>query len=391
MRRLALSVCCSLVVGCVAPAPIPDAGTDAFVLPPPEVNGLDLLLMIDNSGSMAEEQLNLIVELPRLVRALVTGDTDGDGVLERSPVGSLHIGMISSDMGAGPHVGVPTCAQGLGDDGILRSRSRLTTAPCMREYPSGVFDFAGAADETDAFASTLQCVARLSTGGCSFEQQLEAALKAVSPVRASAWTAADYVPPRFVSADGEAEAMAGQADGPNAGFVRPESALAILLLTDEEDCSVRDYGLFVTADPRFMSVPLNLRCDTFGEPQQGVVHPVVRYVDGFIGLRRDPRLVVFSAIAGIPPNTETNADLGDFDAILEDPMMAARHNAMGTNLEPSCSTENGVAYPPIRMVSTARGLAARGARVSLSSICEISFEPAIDRFLVSLEAVFPPR
>jgi hypothetical protein len=130
---------------------------------------------------MAEEQANLIAELPRLVRVLATGDVNGDGAADFMPPESLHVGFVSTDMGAGPSRGVPTCAAGLGDDGILRSRSRVTTAPCMATYPSGVFEFART-DDASAFAATLGCVADLGTGGCGFEQQLEAGLKAVTPI-----------------------------------------------------------------------------------------------------------------------------------------------------------------------------------------------------------------
>lgn len=349
------------------------------------VDNVDLLFEIDNSNSMAEEQANLILELPRLVRVLSSGDRDEDGMRDFNPVKSLHVGIITSDMGAGPNTGVPTCARGLGDDGILRSRSRLTTAPCMATYPSAVFEFdRERGDNPGDFAATVGCVANIGTGGCGFEQQLESALKALTPISASAWTRPGYAPPRFLSADGAPDAVAGNADGPNMGFLRPNSALAVVLVTDEEDCSVRDYNLFVTGDPRFMSVPLNLRCNTFGDPAMGIIYPVDRYVNGFLGLRADPNLLIFSAITGIPPETESLAAAGNYAGILANGNMIPRPNAMGTNLEPSCQTVNGVAYPPIRIVQTAAGLAAAGAAVSISSICSSSFQPAIDGIIAKI-------
>jgi len=81
------------------------------------VDNVDMLLMIDNSNSMAEEQVNLIEELPRLVQVLASGDRNADGTRDFNPVRSLHVGIITSDLGAGPNTGVPTCARGLGDDG----------------------------------------------------------------------------------------------------------------------------------------------------------------------------------------------------------------------------------------------------------------------------------
>ncbi|MFN9811335.1 MAG: hypothetical protein ACK6CU_17085, partial [Deltaproteobacteria bacterium] len=361
---------------------------DAGTVPP--ASGLDLLFMIDSSNSMAEEQAALIRDLPRLLQLLSSGDRDGNGVPDFNPIGSIHVGVVTSDLGAGPNTGVPTCGRGLGDDGILRSRSRSATGGCMATYPSGVLEFDRERDNSAMFASTVGCVADIGTGGCGFEQQLESALKALTPMSASAWSRPGYSPPRFVSADGVPDSVAGQADGPNTGFVRPNSALAVVLVTDEEDCSVRDYGLFVSGDPRFMSVPLNLRCNAFGDPAMGLIHPIDRYVNGFLGLRRDPNHLIFSAVTGIPPETEPAPGAApDFWAILANPNMIPRPNAMGTNLEPSCSTVNGVAYPPIRIVQTAAGLSAAGASVSLSSICSNDFGPAIERIVASIAVAFP--
>src|SRR5687768_8730806 len=61
---------------------------------------VDLLFVIDNSGSMAEEQVKLNAQLPRLVQVLTTGDFDGtpnaDGQLDFKPVGSLRLGVVST-------------------------------------------------------------------------------------------------------------------------------------------------------------------------------------------------------------------------------------------------------------------------------------------------------
>jgi len=370
------------LVGCDEPAPTdactPRSWREVFV-GSEHIDTLDVLFMIDNSGSMAEEQVQFIEQLPRFVGELAAGDRDDDGTRDFTPVRSLHIGVITSDLGAGPNIGVPTCAEGLGDDGILRSRSRVTSTPCMGTYPSGVFAFARDTDDTVAFAAGVGCVANLGTGGCGFEQQLEASLKALTPIAPHPWTQEGYAPPRFVSPEGVPDSAGGQADGANSGFLRSNSVLAVVLLTDEEDCSLRDYGLLVTSEPRFMGVPLNLRCHTFGEPATGIVQPVQRYVDGFLGLRRDPRSLVFSAIAGIPPEAEPPpGSTPDFDAVLASPGMAQRPNAVGPNLEPPCPTVNGVAYPPVRIVETAAALHERGAAVSLSSICVGDFRPAFD-------------
>src|SRR5262245_43256608 len=43
------------------------------------IDKIDLLFMVDNSGSMKEEQDALRAELPKLITVLTTGDRDSDG------------------------------------------------------------------------------------------------------------------------------------------------------------------------------------------------------------------------------------------------------------------------------------------------------------------------
>ena len=231
--------------------------------------------------------------------------------------------------------------------------------------------------DSTSFASTLSCVANLGTAGCAFEQQLEAPLKALTPENPEAWTRAGYTPARFYDAEsGLPGILPGHGGGVNGGFLRPNSTLALVVLSDEEDCSVSDYSLFGT-DSRFSSVPANLRCNTYRN-DPSIVYSTSRYVEGFLGLRRDPSQLVFAVIAGIPPETESAAAAGDFASVLSHPNMAPRADASGAMLEPSCSTANGLAFPPIRMVEVASGLAAQGASVSVSSICNASFGLAIN-------------
>ena len=83
-----------------------------------EVDKIDLLLMIDSSGSMADKQQVLAQAVPDLVKRLVSpvcvDDTDraidpqpqpgkecpGGSVREFEPILDIHIGIISSSLGA---------------------------------------------------------------------------------------------------------------------------------------------------------------------------------------------------------------------------------------------------------------------------------------------------
>src|SRR6185295_7150212 len=83
-----------------------------------EVRNLDLLFVVDDSGSMKEEQASLQRELPHMIERLTTGDIDGDGDADQLPIDELHLGVVSSDMGLVGISGIDKC-EGLGDDGLL--------------------------------------------------------------------------------------------------------------------------------------------------------------------------------------------------------------------------------------------------------------------------------
>jgi hypothetical protein len=327
---------------------------------------VDLLFMVDNSNSMAEEQESLAMQFEGLVGDLSRGDldpaVDADGDGDRNdlgddfpPVGSLHVGVVTSDMGTGGF-NVMTCSDepNFGDDGILRTRGNTGIDGCRAEYPS-FLEFS-ARESVPAFARDVGCVARAGTGGCGFEQPLEAVLKAVTPSTCTdPWCTFGM-------------ASRGHADGANDGFLRPDSVLAIVLLTDEEDCSVVDPDLFNSSSTRY-SGELNLRC--FLNPTAS--HPISRYVEGLLATRESPDSLVFGVIAGVPPDLAG----APFDEILDAPLMQEVIDpTMLTRLRPSCNVPGrGIAFPPRRLVSVARDLEAAGASSVVQSICDEDFSP----------------
>jgi hypothetical protein len=336
------------------------------------VDEVDLLFMVDNSNSMAEEQESLTEQLPRLVRILASGDRNGDGQLDFTPVRSLHIGIVSSDMGTAGF-NVPTCTGGtfgarFGDDGVLLNRSR-----CSGTFPR-IFEFMRGGD-ADAFARDVACVATLGTGGCGFEQQLEAVLKALSPSTPQPWTIDGYVPPVFF------DNTYGHADRENRGFVRENSALAIILLSDEEDCSAADPDVYNPMSPRYGGTDPNLRCFMFPT----VAHPVERYVrgvdgrSGLLGLRRNPNLLIFAGIVGVPVESVPDPENVDYDAILRHPLMQEEIDpTMPTRLRPSCNVpRRGIAFPPRRIVEVAKGIQAAGGQATIQSICQADYSGAL--------------
>ncbi|MCS6857241.1 MAG: hypothetical protein NZM37_05980 [Sandaracinaceae bacterium] len=364
------NACLERELGPVTPCTRSAVGQTIQITP---VDTVDLLLMVDNSGSMREEQMKLTREIPRIVRILASGDLDEDGREDFTPVRSMHVGIISSDMGSGPVTGIGTCRPGLGDDGRLLNRCPTGDGTTIFRFDRGM--------DPNAFAETIRCASTLGITGCGFEQQLEAVLKALSPSSPQSWTRPNYQPPRFVAPDGITQNQVGHGDGANRGFIRENSVLAILMLTDEEDCSLMNYRLMeIHRGPR-----INVACDSNGDarPERGFVFPVERYVEGYLGLRRSPNLLVFSAITGIPLNAEDSAERGEYSAILDRPDMqhVVDETRMPIDFRPACESPDGFAIPARRILQVAAGLAQAGVAVSVSSICAPSFERAVSRII----------
>jgi hypothetical protein len=381
--------------GSLSPAPdaslaTPDAtpGLD----PCRRIRNVDLLFVVDNSGSMSEEQASLAREFPKLVRALASGDRDADGKEDFPPVEDLHLGVVSSDMGLPGIPGIPGC-DGLGGNGILNRVPDPMLADCETEYPK-FLGYAAGNDDPDAIARDFACLASLGTAGCGFEQQLEAGLKAL-------WPADD--PSIGFLGDGMGAGKTGHAGAENGDFLRPDkgpdiSIVAIVVVTDEEDCSSHDLTHFTPAlfldpndpaDAMLLAQDLNLRC--YHNPAN--LHPVSRYVNGYRALRKGlEQLVVFAAIAGVPPdlvNAEALAqvDFGNgterdafYAGVLADPRMAevpdpSKPPGEGA-LTPSCDVaDRGLAYPPRRITQVAEAFGENGI---VQSICQKDFGPAVD-------------
>lgn len=330
---------------------------------------VDLLFIVDDTRSMVEEQTSLVGEIPGLVQALTSGDSNRDGRPDFSPVHSLHLGVVSADMGTGASV-IPTCSGGFGDDGILRA----TGTTCAGPHPSGIFEFTAPGDAT-AFASSFACVVATGTNGCGFRQTLEAGLKALSPASPTSWTRVGYVPPVFRGGT----SGHGGPGGPNDGFLRPASVLAIMVVSNVDDCSSANDAIYGLDSPAFNGVDLNLRCHAFA----GELQSPQRYADGLLGLRSSASMLVFHVLGGMPPSD----DGMDPSVILGDPQMTETVDPSNPGLLiPACVSSGGRATPARRLITLAQQLAAAGASTSASSICASDYAPAFSRLVADIGA-----
>ena len=223
-------------------------------------NKLDVLFVVDNSVSMADKQSILEASLPRFIKRLVNptcvdaqgkptaqqptsgGAACATGKRELTPVTDMHLGVISTSLGA--HGG-SVCAAGQAGD-TLDDHAQLL--PSLRtgvaSYNSSgyaSFDTAGVtglADPAAIISSVQGMVSAAGEHGCGYEAPLEAMYRFLvdpePPVNVTLDTASNTTTPGAINT-----ALLVQ----RASFLRPDSAVAIVILSDESDCSIRDDGV----------------------------------------------------------------------------------------------------------------------------------------------------
>jgi len=354
-----------------------DSGSsdDGTTMPIPTERAVDILFVIDNSGSMGEEQAKLASSIEALVSTL-----DGAAM----PV-DYRIGVTTTDNGN------PWCGTTSPEAGSLRAtscRSRPTEFTFNGAVVIEAFDDACAAlcpeeladleisdgkpwidvqnttgtSNVDAVVDSLRCMLPQGIDGCGFESQLESTWKAVG---------------RF-DAVGDA----------SFGFHRPGALLAVMIISDETDCSYnQDVGesIFLPdGDRTFWSDPTaasptsavcwnaGMACTELGDgtldcvsqdfdldgntgasPAEAVLHPVKRYIDTLVA-----EGAFVSGIYGV------GLDGSAVFRTSDDPQY---QNDFGIGA--GCESENGKAVPPGRMREVVTALDGSG-----TSICAGGFE-----------------
>ncbi len=179
---------------------------------PPEVcSKMDILFVIDDSGSMAEEQGNLGQNFPQFINVL-DEYMAADGLLDYriavTTTGRDLDYVIDPSQGLPIPIPIPPLPMSeSGDNGVMRQECGMTNRWI---------------DRTDGnVSSTFSCVANVGTGGPSLEMPLYTTQLALG----------DRI-----------------SDGTNAGFLREDALLAVVILTDEDDCSRTDNNFTIGND-----------------------------------------------------------------------------------------------------------------------------------------------
>jgi hypothetical protein len=300
----------------------------------------DILFVIDDSPSMGEEQETLRRTFPAFVDVL----RDIEGGLP-----DVHIAVVSSDVGIGDNAS-GGCA-GDGDDGNFRL-GVTDDCPSIASGTSYLVDAPRpGGDRYRNYTGTLEdafsCIADLGDRGCGFEHHLEAMRRSLTKAR--------------------------DRTGPNAGFLRDDAHLAIIVIADEDDCSATAAGADALFDPGQDSESSELgfftsfRCWEYGvecngdDPAPREMNPdgspslrrncvprddspylarVGDYVAFVKGLKADPGRVVVAGIIGDPEPVRVQRRNIDDDPAIE------------MELAPSCETRGiGSAAPATRLAA----------------------------------------
>jgi len=239
-----------------------------------QTDKVDLLLVVDNSISMFEKQKLLAAAVPKLVLRLVDpwcvgGSTPAAPAepghvcptgrhLESEPVTDLHVGVITTSLG--DHGSNDVCSAEQNADNVnrgdppadyddkgqllplVRPSSSLPSwnqsgflnwDPLHRSTPTGQ-------DDSTAFITDLVGImAAVGAHGCGYESTLEAMYRFL----------VDPEPPRVIDHTDDTALTTVSTDPSNtdtdvleqrAAFLRPDSAVVIITLSDEDDCSIND-------------------------------------------------------------------------------------------------------------------------------------------------------
>lgn len=402
--------------------------TDDHDHPPPPhdpVNrAVDILLVIDNSGSMAQEQANLVANLGAFIEVLEADDVRAD----------YRIGITTTDNGN------PRCRGTSPEGGKLQvssCRSRPDDFTFLGNPPVEAFDVACASvcsEESDAALAdgllptttdkdlerrprpwiesiggetnlpgglspteALGCLGPQGIAGCGMEQPLESMYKAI--------------------------ALSSYPESAQLGFVRDQAILAIIIVTDEADCSHNNAfdevfsenkvfwsdpdaqfptsavcwnaGVACVGDGNSYDDCLPTNFDMAGTPGvlngDAVMRPLGRYtefVEGIENWKKDinpEQEVVVAVISGVPEGySDKTAQLEFADS--DDP---AFQEAFG--IGPGCEVGERRAVPPVRLRVFAEAFNSDPEGRPVYSICAPDYTPALEAIAEAIAVQVRPR
>jgi hypothetical protein len=342
-----------------------DAGADAGdsgAGDPVPLTAVDLLVVVDDSMDMAEEQQILGENLFAFIDSLMHPPSSSSD----TAIDDLRIAAVTSNMGISSDgvnndeywpvtPGPPGCV-GFGDDGEFQGGEADSidlpdggTVGCTAI--TGQWSETTADEENADLAAQAACLASLGTDGCGVEQHLASAERALT--------------------------REDQTD-----FLRDNAVLAVIAIGGEDDGSLKDgqgmFALFETS-----STGMDVMCGVHPEYCFEPIH----FYEAFTGARGRADAVLFATIAGVPWAEEdpvgAAACQGPGDQIgecLDQEAMQLAPADGWPGAVPVCSRSVGsvqvtVVPPGRRFVELATEFGANGY---VYSICNADWTPAFD-------------
>jgi hypothetical protein len=413
-----------------------------------ECNLIDLLFVIDNSGTMGEEQINLAANFPLLIDKLQALTDDNGSPLHPD----VNIMVTTTDLGHPqctpfqpdeyqPAQGAPqseACINRLEDFEGLGSKAPAFPQACTNGCPVAVepidpfIHFSGPNASTtnvpgNNIKGALSCIGPQGINGCGYEAQLESMLQAINP-----------------------NATWNQGNKP---FLREGAILAIAIITDEAECSVRAPDGYAYFTDQMQNTYWEVNPETGTKTQAtsavcwnagvncgapdgngvyadcnsvdtGVLHPLSRYLtylqDDLIAAQN--KEVIMLGILGVPEVTEHNIyppyqpvaggveDLvyrqwrdgaygmgGDLlpDDIENEETAASKEFEFG--IGPGCTGEDGMggftgqAIPNVRVQEVCEALNGEETiRCCIESVCDSDFSDALNCLTGIIQEVVDP-
>lgn len=236
------------------------------------VNKIDLLFMIDNSGSMSDKQAILRLAVPDLVERLVNpvcidaagrqyeppppGEICPPGkIREFEPVEDIHIGVISSSLGdltANTACPAQGSSQGAADGvDMAHLLGSLPRGEGTGAAPGGFLEWRTGVTDPERFSSDFaRMIERVGERGCGFEASLEAWYRFLIdpyPYRELARVPCNEEDTRMRCIEPARDASGNLLVDEvlleqRRAFLRTDSLVAVIMLSDENDCSVQASG-----------------------------------------------------------------------------------------------------------------------------------------------------
>jgi hypothetical protein len=228
---------------------------------------IDLLFVVDNSLTMGDKQQIFSLAVPDLLERLVNPPCLNTALTEsiqpvtpeeQCPVGfgrqfaplkDIHVGIVTTSMGShGADTPAERCEEAKNDRAHLVGRlERGLTIPSHRDLgflawdPEQRVDPPGSANLPDVQQRFQDMLGTVGEEGCGYESTLESMYRFLmdpAPLGQVERLACNASDPGENCARGSGidEQLLEQRNA----FLRPDSVVAVILLTDEDDCSIRE-------------------------------------------------------------------------------------------------------------------------------------------------------